>query len=177
MGAVDRRPSATSVNVVVPDTIGPRPRAAGVASKIQIDVQSLRRNSTVGTARRPSPVGRVTGPLVKTNSSLSDRSASSSTTFIEDDATTNTKSLEKVSISDMELAPLARSMSRASDSTLEVESLRSKLEMLELKLEEMTLKVHVRFPPEMRVAERDRCCNGTAICRDRLRSKIGQLNA
>ena len=145
MGALDRRPSTASVNVVVPDSIGQRPSAAGLASKIQIDVQSLRRNGTVGTARRPSPTGRIPTPPLKTNSSLSERSGSSQTTLVEDEMTT--KSLEKVSISDMELAPLTRSLSRTSDSTVEVENLRSKLEMLELKLEEMTLKVHVLFRP------------------------------
>jgi len=145
MGAVDRRPSTASVNVVVPDNIGQRPGAVGLASKIQIDVQSLRRTATVGTARRPSPTGRIMGPLVKTNSSLSERSGTSQTTLVEDEMTA--RSPEKVSISDIELAPLTRSLSRGSESTVEVENLRSKLEMLELKLEEMTLKVHVLFRP------------------------------
>jgi hypothetical protein len=134
MGALDRRPSAASVQVVVPDAIGRRPSTTGLASKIQIDVNPLRRTATTGSIRRGSP-------LLKTNSSLSERSASSQTTLAEDEA--QLKSLEKMSLTDMELAPISSSLSTTDSSTAEVDTLRSKLEMLELKLEEMTLKVHV----------------------------------
>jgi hypothetical protein len=139
MGALDRRPSAANIAVVHPDTIGRRPSAAASASKIQIDVSPLHRTATTTSLRR--------GPsaLVKTSSSLSERSLSSQATLAEDDMAR--KVVEKLSLTEMtemELAPLSSSISTA-DSSEDVTALRSKLEMLELKLEEMTLKVHV--PP------------------------------
>ena len=135
MGALDRRPSATNINVIHPDTIGRRPSAAAAASKIQIDVSPLHRTVTT-TSLRKGP-----GALVKTTSSLSERSNSSQATLPDEDVAR--KALDKLSLTEMELAPLASSISTA-DSSEEVIALRSKLEMLELKLEEMTLKVHVR---------------------------------
>lgn len=136
MGALDRRPSITSIKVVIPDAIGRRPSATGLTSKIQIDVNALRRTKTAGSV----PVRRASPPI-KMHPSLSERAASSQTTLIEDDV--NQKALEKLDVTDMELAPLSSSMSISDTSHAEVESLRSKLDMLELKLEEMTLKVHV----------------------------------
>lgn len=141
MGALERRPNATSVAVIHPDTIGRRPSAAAAASKIQIDVSPFHRTATTTSLRR--------GPsaLVKTRSSLSDRSLSSQATLAEDDVVR--KAVNKLSLTEMELAPLSSSISTA-DSSEDVTALRSKLEMLELKLEEMTLKVHVPYPTVFR---------------------------
>jgi hypothetical protein len=67
------------------------------------------------------------------------------TTLADDDIAR--KAIDKLSLTEMtemELAPLSSSISTADSE--DVTALRSKLEMLELKLEEMTLKVHVPYP-------------------------------
>ena len=58
--------------------------------------------------------------------------------------------------------------------SFEVDALRSKVELLELKLEEMTQKVHVSPPRRFDLCSR--CYNGTAIRNDKLHWKIGLLS-
>lgn len=58
--------------------------------------------------------------------------------------------------------------------SFEIDALRSKVELLELKLEEMTQKVHVYFPRGFDL--RGRCYNGIVIHNDKLHWKIGLLN-
>lgn len=126
------------------------------AMQIEVKVQKALPARTISNSKprkAPSPPG--------TNSALSTRSTILSRTKSQDTLQheSSEKDLMKGSVELIELEdtgiPLQRfsegsTSTRPSSSLFEVEALRSKVELLELRLEEMTLKVHVPSSSSLR---------------------------